>query len=467
MRSTIVLLLLFLSFSASAQVGESLCIWKDGNNQFHNARVNPATGVITPLNTITGMTAIVMANSSVFKPTTGEYMSLAVFSSTFVWLRVDVSTGSILGSNPVTENWTGVRYHCKNDTIYALRKTGTIFDLIWIDPVNATSNTIATIPGITGAVVSSFSIDPVADTYTFTGASGSGFQIVTLDLLTGAVLSQNPFPNSVPGQYFNCLSNKIYGLYTDPQNQSYYLAEVQPSQGTVVPTYLLSGNNPGNISGSVTFNAARNQFTYIGFDAGNNPRIFAIDGASGTITASAPMTEIIVGLEDSICCDCPLPVARFDMQNNASSTHLFNHSTGSPNQMVWDFGDGHTSSSHSPVHAYLQEGTYQVCLTVTNNCGSSSVCDSIEVFTVSAEEADWASIAVYPNPADDRIQVNLPVAAGQVFEVEIHNLAGKTLFKRTSEASFSVETAALPDGIYFLNVNGEGWQATRKVVVQH
>jgi hypothetical protein len=36
---------------------------------------------------------------------------------------------------------------------------------------------------------------------------------------------------------------------------------------------------------------------------------------------------------------------------------------------IWDFGDGETSSSPNPTHAYSQEGSYSVTLTVTDDDG--------------------------------------------------------------------------------------------------
>lgn len=38
----------------------------------------------------------------------------------------------------------------------------------------------------------------------------------------------------------------------------------------------------------------------------------------------------------------------------------------------WDFGDGGTSTAQNPVHEYQRSGTYQVRLTVTDSCGSTS-----------------------------------------------------------------------------------------------
>lgn len=46
---------------------------------------------------------------------------------------------------------------------------------------------------------------------------------------------------------------------------------------------------------------------------------------------------------------------------------------------AWDFGDTGTSTSASPSHTYSASGTYNVCLTVTNELGVAHYCDLINV----------------------------------------------------------------------------------------
>jgi PKD repeat protein len=43
----------------------------------------------------------------------------------------------------------------------------------------------------------------------------------------------------------------------------------------------------------------------------------------------------------------------------------------------WDFGDNNFSNVKHPAHSFTSGGTYHVCLTVTNACGSQSVCHEI------------------------------------------------------------------------------------------
>jgi PKD repeat protein len=47
--------------------------------------------------------------------------------------------------------------------------------------------------------------------------------------------------------------------------------------------------------------------------------------------------------------------------------------------LLWDFGDGSTSTEQNPVHTYAEDGTYVVTLTVSNHLGSSTATSEITV----------------------------------------------------------------------------------------
>jgi PKD repeat protein len=160
-------------------------------------------------------------------------------------------------------------------------------------------------------------------------------------------------------------------------------------------------------------------------------------------------------------------VAAFDLQNNAPVVTFTNHSYGSPGLTVWDFGDGDTSQALNPSHTYLQDGSYQVCLTVTNNCGDSTICDSVTISTIAIGASRWHGFSVSPNPATDRVRVNLPEMLRDAAEVELCNLDGKILMRRAAENSFAWSTAALAPGVYFVRVSGGGTTVTRRLMVMH
>ncbi len=60
-------------------------------------------------------------------------------------------------------------------------------------------------------------------------------------------------------------------------------------------------------------------------------------------------------------------------------------STSGPISWSWDFGDGYTSSSQNPSHSYAGQGDYTVCLRVSNDAGSDTMCKPITVSQIVAD----------------------------------------------------------------------------------
>lgn len=74
------------------------------------------------------------------------------------------------------------------------------------------------------------------------------------------------------------------------------------------------------------------------------------------------------------------PVANFTWANPYGGFVQFtNTSTNNPTTYAWTYGDGGTSNAASPNHTYAANGTYNVCLTVTNAGGSNTYCANVTV----------------------------------------------------------------------------------------
>ena len=79
-----------------------------------------------------------------------------------------------------------------------------------------------------------------------------------------------------------------------------------------------------------------------------------------------------------------------------------------PESWYWEFGDGNTSTDQNPTHMYAEEGTYTVCLTISDDSTCTSIsCQVIEVI-------DWdayceAQFYFYPTldslPAGDGLTI--------------------------------------------------------------
>lgn len=55
------------------------------------------------------------------------------------------------------------------------------------------------------------------------------------------------------------------------------------------------------------------------------------------------------------------------------ATVQFRNTSQAYNAVLWDFGDGTSSTELNPAHAYTRDSTYQVVLKITNNCDTNSI----------------------------------------------------------------------------------------------
>ena len=72
--------------------------------------------------------------------------------------------------------------------------------------------------------------------------------------------------------------------------------------------------------------------------------------------------------------ECILPNASFTYTTYDCNTtvRFTDTSTGNPQNLTWQFGDGATSSEKNPVHIYASAGTYSVNLTAKTVCSDGT-----------------------------------------------------------------------------------------------
>jgi Zn-dependent metalloprotease len=96
------------------------------------------------------------------------------------------------------------------------------------------------------------------------------------------------------------------------------------------------------------------------------------------------------------------PVANFT--NNIDTTctgEIFftDASTNAPNDWLWDFGDGNSSTQQDPSHIYMANGTYSVELTAINSIGNNSVIKTNLIYV---------NYPTSPSVIEDTVCVNSP-----------------------------------------------------------
>ncbi len=136
----------------------------------------------------------------------------------------------------------------------------------------------------------------------------------------------------------------------------------QSSQGSNI-TVLWTTQDGNILSGANTYTPTVNaKGTYV----------IAVTNTSNNCTSYSS----VVITEDQLS---KVPDAIYNFSSALLVVNFQDASTGVPTTYLWDFGDGTTSTEKDPSHVYAADGTYTVCLTTTNACGTDQLCQPIIV----------------------------------------------------------------------------------------
>lgn len=75
----------------------------------------------------------------------------------------------------------------------------------------------------------------------------------------------------------------------------------------------------------------------------------------------------------------PVPVSAFTATPTGTGIFVFSNQSQYANGVLWDFGDGATSTEENPVHSYSGNGIFEVELTVWNACDTVTLVQEIAV----------------------------------------------------------------------------------------
>ena len=154
------------------------------------------------------------------------------------------------------------------------------------------------------------------------------------------------------------------------------------------------------------------------------------------------------------------PLADFWWFTDSTLTVEFaDNSSYEPAEWHWDFGDGgSTSQDTSPVHTFPAAGTYQVCLTVSNQYAADTVCKQVTVGVSKAHEAAaLPQVQVFPNPFRQQLRVSLSDRTGRQPQFALLDVLGRQVASaRLRDGDTVLDLPALPPGLYVWQVRWPG-----------
>ena len=145
------------------------------------------------------------------------------------------------------------------------------------------------------------------------------------------------------------------------------------------------GQVQAQLDGSGSSQGATIEYQWITTDgiivSGGTTTTPTIEGA-GTYTLQ--VTDISNGCEsvhEVVVDERDGPVtADFSFQDDELKIDFENSIIGEAQTVLWEFGDGEQSAEATPEHTYDIPGTYNVCLTVENECFDFTVCKDVEAY---------------------------------------------------------------------------------------
>lgn len=157
---------------------------------------------------------------------------------------------------------------------------------------------------------------------------------------------------------------------------------------------------------------------------------------------------------------------------------------------IWSWGDATSTAGLYPTHTYSAAGMYNICLTVSVSCGSSTTtCINSNIFKTSSSSAaminlnvmggptgvkangkEELSVNLYPNPNAGEFNLEINDLRSKSIEIHVYNVIGEIVYSANhdTEGKSTVKQVNLnnmSNGSYFVKVKSDNGIYTKKIVI--
>jgi PKD repeat protein len=143
---------------------------------------------------------------------------------------------------------------------------------------------------------------------------------------------------------------------------------------------------------------------------------FSISNSDSLLWCNAAITKEIFVFSPAPDCHANFIAHPDSGVNKPNFFHFHDISAGQPNEWLWDFGDGNTSTEQHPRHQYAESGAYEVSLTIAHNNPYGDDCSDVRV--ISIESPDYFHIGGFIYAG--LFPINNPVHTGDTTEILLY-----------------------------------------------
>lgn len=187
------------------------------------------------------------------------------------------------------------------------------------------------------------------------------------------------------------------------------------------------GNDTSICSGDGSFIILDVYDSYLWDDGHTGPSQFIGDAGVYSVTVTMNGCTAIDEMEVT---EVDYPEANYS-ENLLHPTVDFTNTSNITSNILWEFGDGNTSTLLNPSHTYLNPGLFEVTLTVSNQCGIDTKTKSIGVFPLGNNNIDVVELfSVFPTITQDVINIRIEGLVPDELEYYIYDITGKLLMNQ-------------------------------------
>lgn len=190
--------------------------------------------------------------------------------------------------------------------------------------------------------------------------------------------------------------------------------------------------------------------------------IYSVEVTDNNGCTNSASTEVLVR---------PLPIAEYNVMYEVaeqSVTIYLENLSQNANSYLWDFGDGQSSNESNPIHTYsdiniLFGAVYELCLTSSNDCNESTLCQFINLTVTNTDSFLSNEIKVYPNPVNGILNVQMP--QDHEYNVEVYSKTGKLALSGVLRQN-QINMSSLESGQYYIKLSSGNENYIQKIIVK-
>lgn len=411
-------------------------------------------------------------------------------------VKIDTLTATVTGTiNPGLGSITGLEYDGVNQHVWILGKTGGVSSVVKMDVANNDLlNTPIVFTGVTNAAYLRFANNKL---YFLSGKNVHAYNILVPNLPTTAV-----YTSSLTGSWDFAYGKAFYvepstgnmafgsanaftgpSLYEIVNGSTMQVAATGSVTGCIgvnelilrtytvssppVPTVANLPNATGQCSVSLTAPTANGQSGVV-TGTTSAPTTYTAQGTytlswtytDGNGSASQTQTVVVADLT------APVPnVANLPTVTVSTCSVTLTRPTATDNCT------GTVTATTTAPLSYTAQGTYTVNWVYNDghgNTANQSQTVVVNCVTIGVSETALLQALVFPNPANDVVNVSIP-GSNSDYAITLCDQLGKVVLQSTMMAEAALDVKALSSGLYYLNITDQvsGKNMVQKIVVNH